>query len=379
MDQFLKTSLAVLTLACVCTACEDKKYDLSNGFNKDLTLFEEQISVPVGSIGPFTVESLLKGNSIIQALSQLLVIEEDGSMFLKSDKSFYAVNVYEMEKEVGDVSLAFTYKPGDKSGDTGVSFLMDFLKLQALEQELSLTARNPLRPNVHLRSTLELKTSSSAVIQEIPLDVTLKGNRPSAPKIFEAELPADLKESVAYISMKDPELDMPAQPSQNLYDGTSFDVFSFSCAYRCRIGVKKDFSFPQSVDINDAGLALGKYKLSRCDISLELQNSLPLSVVLNSVQLINTGADGEEVVDENIDISSDITIAGATAAGPGVTSLKLHVAAKEGTIPDIHHVKIDLAVKGSEGSEGIALSARQGVYVKSSSATVTGGITIPLK
>lgn len=32
--------------------CSGSRYDISDGFNKDITLFSDEISVPVGSIGP---------------------------------------------------------------------------------------------------------------------------------------------------------------------------------------------------------------------------------------------------------------------------------------------------------------------------------------
>ena len=49
MKHFRFCLLLFLPLAL---ACSRKAYDVSDGFNTDLTLFENEISVPVGSVGP---------------------------------------------------------------------------------------------------------------------------------------------------------------------------------------------------------------------------------------------------------------------------------------------------------------------------------------
>ncbi len=41
-------------------ACKGKMdYDISEGINREMTLFEDEITVPIGSIGPITIGSTL--------------------------------------------------------------------------------------------------------------------------------------------------------------------------------------------------------------------------------------------------------------------------------------------------------------------------------
>ena len=112
MKRFIVGSIACLLSAGLFLACSDMRYDISEGFDKDFTLFEEEISVPIGSIGPITVESLLLESSIGQTLSSFITINEDGSFQLDTKGDLFAINVHRLEKEAGDVSQPFTYKAG---------------------------------------------------------------------------------------------------------------------------------------------------------------------------------------------------------------------------------------------------------------------------
>jgi hypothetical protein len=180
---------------------------------------------------------------------------------------------------------------------------------------------------------------------------------------------------VSEISLKSLEMDIPDHPVDKINDDTKGDVFAFSSKHICKLGVGATFSLPYKYTIKDT-IAIGKYQLSECDATIELENSLPLAVTINSIKVLKN-VETEEV-DDNITITPNITIAGGSPDAPGVTNLKLHVAAESGTIPDLHGVLIDLVVKGQQGCEGVVLSGKQGLYVKSSSAKVSGGITIPL-
>ena len=66
-------------------ACADMDYDLSDGrLDKDLTLFGQEITVPVGSVGPITLGSLLFDTSIGKALASFVQEDtRDGSYTLQ--------------------------------------------------------------------------------------------------------------------------------------------------------------------------------------------------------------------------------------------------------------------------------------------------------
>ena len=48
--------------------CTDRAYDLSDGLNKEITLFQDEIYVPVGDVGPLTIQSLGDSFSMAQIL-----------------------------------------------------------------------------------------------------------------------------------------------------------------------------------------------------------------------------------------------------------------------------------------------------------------------
>jgi hypothetical protein len=54
----------------------------------------------------------------------------------------------------------------------------------------------------------------------------------------------------------------------------------------------------------------------------------------------------------------------------------VNIKALEGTIPDITGVQVELGIKADPGFADTCLSIKQGVSVKSASATLRGGITL---
>jgi len=371
-------------------ACSDERYDLSDGINKDITLFEEEISVPVGSIGPITVESTLLKSSLGETFAEFITVDDDGILLIESDNDLYSVNVHRIEAEQDDVSSAFTYEAGDQStGVYGIAYLLGMLGLQCLEQHMDFYASNPLKVDVPVRTNLVLTCynqdyepvyDSSAALSD-----NLKKRQSDPYVIYSVDLPADVRDVPEYIGFEALELDMPANPVSRISDDTRSDIFKFYCRHSCKIGVSDNFSFPQEVNIEDAGLEIGQYKLSKCDLSIVLENTLPLSVKIDSIRVLKpvpAVGEGEEEpepeCDDNIVISAPIVIAGGSPENPGVTELKLQIAAKEGTIPDIHGLRIGLEATSQTGCDGVPLAGTQGIYIQSSSAKISGGITIPL-
>lgn len=377
MKRFFTMGVACLLSAGLFLACSDMRYDISEGFDKDITLFAEEISVPIGSIGPITVESLLLKSEIGQSLAEFLSVQEDGSFQLESKTQIFAINVHRLEKEAGDVSEAFTYKGGDQRASiSGIVSMLGLLDLQPLEQAVELTATNPLTLSVPFRTTFGVSSKNAGYSTSTPLDIKLSSYRYEPYSIYKFALPASVHDMAGDISLKSLELDLPAHPVNRIANDTRGDVFSFVCKHTCKIGTSEKFNFSQEVFIEDAKLEIGKYQLSECDVNIVLENTLPLSATINGVEVLKSVE--PEVVDENITVTPGITIAGGSPEAPGVTNLKLHIAAKTGTIPDLHAIQIDLLIKTQPGCEDVPLSGKQGLYVKSSSAKLSGGITIPL-
>ena len=77
-----------------------------------------------------------------------------------------------------------------------------------------------------------------------------------------------------------------------------------------------------------------------------------------------------------ITVTSGITVAGGTPQKPSTTVIKLALEAASGTIPDIPELMLDLKLEAQPDLGTVPLSTKQGLYVKSSSARICGGITI---
>ena len=376
----------VLTALVVLSGCSNKDYDISEGRLKtEITLFEDEISIPLGSIGPITVMSTLMNSSIGAIFADY--IEEDptdGSLLMKGESDLYSVNVYSMESSVPDPSVPFTWSPGDQSSDAGgIVSLMSWVGLQALEQHVDIQATNPLNQTVALKADASVTcyddTYTSTYNSSVPLDFNINRRQPEPYIIYSLDLPSTATDPVSFISLDDLTMEMPANPSDKLTDDTVSDVFTFSSLYQCKIGIKESFTLEQSTILEDLALPIGQFNLHKCEISFTLENTLPLSVTIDSLAVIKPAeTEGAEEV-EDVSITQDITIQGGSLEHPGLTPVKLVVEAREGTIPDINRLYIAFKINAQSGCGGVAISTKQGLTIQSSSAKISGGITIPEK
>ena len=128
-------------------------------------------------------------------------------------------------------------------------------------------------------------------------------------------------------------------------------------------------------------LPIGQFKLSKCEVSLELESSIPLRVEIDNIRVLKhkESADEPNTVDENIKVGPGVAVAGGSLEKPATTPIKLTIEALEGTIPDIEGLMLDLKVSAEPGIGSVAITSKQGVILKSSSAKISGGITIPQK
>ena len=129
MKHFRFCLLLFLPLAL---ACSQKAYDISEGFNPELTLFEDQISVPVGSIGPLTLNlvfnKLGQTPGIGTLLADYIKIGDDGYLNMEDSGTILSANVYELERMMPDPGVASSCNAGSRSGFIGgLVGLLDFI------------------------------------------------------------------------------------------------------------------------------------------------------------------------------------------------------------------------------------------------------------
>ncbi len=357
--------------------CSSSRYDISDGFNKDITLFSDEISVPVGSIGPVSVLSLLMNSSVGAMLSDFVKEGADGTLLVESEQPLYAVNVFRIQEQAADPSQPFTFASGDhEDGVGGIVSLLGYLGISCLDQRVTLSATNPLMDAVPVRAVWSVSGSECSL--EEPVDLSLPRNAFSPYVIKEVSLPAVERSVPSSVVLGGLEMDLPAYPVNRIYDDTRQDVFRFICTHSCKLGTTESLSLSQTIDVEDAALQIGKFRLKRCEVCVEVSSTLPIALKLKGLRLMKEDESGNLVPDENITVSSDVTIAGGTLEKPGVTAVNLFIEAVEGSIPDIHAMEIDIEINGQAGCEDEPLSSRQALSITSSTAKIVGGITIPL-
>jgi hypothetical protein len=156
--------------------------------------------------------------------------------------------------------------------------------------------------------------------------------------------------------------------------------FIFTSRFSCHIAAGKNAEIPlalfgMSKQTFKFNLPIASYKLKEVEVSFVLENTLPLQATLADIQLMT----GKETLkmDENLLVTpGTIVIKGGSTETPGITPITLNIKALEGSIPDISGLFVDLAIKSDPDFSETRLSLKQGVSVRSASATLRGGITL---
>jgi len=378
--------VALLSYSC----SGNMDYDISEGFNKEFTLFEDEISVPVGSIGPLTVSSVMdrlgKTEGLGGIIAEFLKQDADGCFYIEDEGDIYKQNVYEIVKATEDVSVPFKWEAGSPySGIGGLPMMLGIVGLKVMNQKVQLLYINPFRNVITIKSnaSLSCKDSNWQDTYYVKLDEACDGvltGYNNQEVLCERIIPADLTDMVSNISLDSLVLVIPANPASRLVDNTVNSVISISYAYQCGITLGETFQLSDiSIDLDDLNLEIGKFRLSKGVVSVEISNTLPVAVTLNKLEVLDKTEEGEYIVNENIKFSEGIRIAGGSLANPATSTLQFEVAAASGTIPDIGALRVTVSIAAEPGLGPVALSARQGLYVKSSSAKLNGGITVTLK
>ena len=382
----MKRSLLLICAVLALAACSNKEYDISGGINKEVTLFEEEISAPIGSIGPITLnyvlESLGKVEGIGTLLADYIKVDEDGSLILDDSGDIYRTNVYELEKKMADPTVAQTYDAGYQSAFIGgMAAMLGYVGFKTTNQQLSISASNPLFADLPVKCVANINCSGSDGSYTAPVDgvdsFTLGMGK--TVEVSSMNLGAEITSPLSSIIFTSIAMDLPANPTNKIYkkDGNLFLAFTYK--YKCGVAPGDNLKLPlENTSSGNINLEIGKYRLKKCDVKVTLENTLPLAVTVDNVRVIKPLAseDAEKEVDENIVITSGITIPGGSLEKPATQDIVLSVEALEGTIPDISELQFDLTIASQPDLGIVALSTKQGLYVKSSSAKLSGGITL---
>ena len=365
-----------LALLLAIAGCSRQEYDTSGGVNKEVTLFSEKITVPVGSIGPIQLSEILKVDLLKNLLGDNLRLADDGVIWLESQTELYSVNGYELALKAPNRGEAFTYAAGNQSNSsTGLAGTLSFLGMGIANQHVTMTAYNPIYGEMNLHGDMRVycrnwKTYEMTYSETKSLEGTVLKSTRNTVTLADFDIPGN--DCVGGIELNDLKLDLPAHFEDNLRSNNQ--NLNFSYTYRGNIVVKGSFSTELPFPVSNLNLPVAKYELHAFDASLILSNTLPIDVTISEITLLNP--DGSDNMD--VDISGDIHLAAGSLAVPSESDVQLHVQALNGTVPDIAGLSIKLSFQGDPAFESEVLSAHQGISIKSSSVTLTGGITLDL-
>ena len=365
--------LPLLLLVGALAACEHPEYDLSKGVDLTVRLFEDEITVPIGSTAPITVKATLGKTSLYEFVKE----GDDGLLWAEEESETYAVDIYEIlaSKPAEVTNAPFTWETGyHYASPASMVSMLAFLGFTSPNQTVTLKAYNPLTKPIGLTGNASviarnMKTYQQTWAQTQELNETLESNS-NVKTFYTFNVPVD--DAVSAITVDKLTLSLPAEPASYLRS-KSQPRFILSVQHRANVAVPPTFSMKQALPLTNLNVPLGNFKLRKCVAELTLVNTLPLDVTIHSIQVLQS--DGT-TVDDNIVISNDIEIGGGSLDAPTESTVRLQVEALTGTIPDITGINIDVTVKGSDTHQKTVLSAKQGLSVKSASAKIVGGITL---
>ena len=367
-------SFLTMVLLCACTRSE---YDAPDGINKEMTLFGEEIYLPIGQVGPITVKDLLSSNKSIAPLIESLMKEEpNGTFYIESQDQVFAVNAFRELMDIPDPTQPYHWDIGSQSCSiASTAALLRMFNIGFMNQRLSLYATNPITAPLTLNTDIWVrckdKSYTETYSKEYKMeDFSLRSSY-SAISLFKLDIPAEVIDLVASVEMNDLTLDLPANAKDQVRPSDDAK-FSFYTTFTSNLALSEEFSLSPAFPISELNVPLAKFKLHKCSLAFDLENTLPLDVTIKSIKLRDEK--GNEIKD--VVFSSDVKIVGGKPDAATVTPVVLEVEALTGTIPDIREVVIDLKLEYSKTAGLVPLSSAMGLSIKSASAKLFGGITL---
>lgn len=376
----MKQYVSLLLFPLILWACENKAYDMDN-LNKEVTLFEKEISVPVGNLGPFTLEDILnseKLSSIKALFGQVLKTDSDGYVKTDTEENFWVISAYEVAMKAPDRTQAFDYNAGSKStAPSGLGTLLSSFGFGCGQQKVSLYLSSPLKVAFTLNTVgsilcMNYKTYQPTYSASVPLDPEIPRNS-SYYLLKEFVLPDNVSEMPSEISLSDMVLHLPANFSDKIRGG-QYSNFTFNMAYTGYVTAGSDVSLPINDYIINLNLPLESFSFRDAQLSMNLVSTLPLDVTLSNLRVMKPGETGEQ--NENVEITESVVVKGGSPEKPTVTPISFQLKAKEGVLTDFGGIKANITISSAPGFAKTRLTLKGGISVQSASATLLGGLTI---
>lgn len=376
-------SACFCAVALLCAACSPEAYDVSRGIDKEMTLFTEEVSLPVGDVGPISLGILLDKSGFRSVIQDFVQEDSEGYLVMSKEGEVYSNWILMLSMLFPDTSRPVDFPAGNISGTIEtMSSSVAAMGLSLDRQVFTLTARNPLTEEISVSGKLTLRSEASgntpaeAVASQdfAQTKVAAQADNGVVVKIERSNEKAFYGYDVDGLTFHLPEAFVAKDASGGL------GLLRLAYEYKAYLALGENFAFPFNFDIGDLDLPLGQYKVKEAKICTEVSSEIPVSLTVNSVEVLvrRTGEDGSESLEPcgDVSVTPGLKIASGCSGSPKVTPLEIVVKADEGTIPDIAGLRVDFNVQPPTGDSDKRLGMNQFVYFNNLRATVSGGITI---
>ena len=354
-------------------SCENMDYDISKGINNEYTLFTDEVSMPIADIGPISPKQLLGDTDLGSALDGLLSESEDGFLVVEKEETFYTNAVLLIHMSALDPTQPQDVSIDDFVGNPGTcTETIDAFGLTPVSQEFSLFGINPLTEAITVSGKVTLSTLEPQIIDNAPVAAESLNC-----EFYHTEL--DGQNIVDVCSLENMVLHLPGSLLDKDPLG-GFNSISLGYRYKANLAFGNDFPAQIPIPIDDLDLPLGQYKVKDVLISTDVSNEIPITFVLDSVDVFVKEADenGKEktVLCDDVFITPGLTIASGCSGAPVISPLAISIKAQKGTIPDIAGLQLNLSVKAPTGGGDKRVNMNQSIRFNNIRATVSGGITV---
>lgn len=373
MMRNMKQSLFLVALLSL-WSCANMDYDISRGIDGEATLFTDEVSLPIADIGPLSPRQLLGDTDLGSTLGGFFKEDGEGYLVVEKQESVYSNPVLLLHMGASDPTQPMDVVIGDFKGYPGASVEGPAgFGFTPVLQKFSLYAENPLTEEMAVSGKVTLSTLSSKQLERVPVAAESKDF-----ELFGSSL--DGQSVLGECSLENMVLHLPASFLEKDPLG-GWSQIALGYRYKAYLGLGADFPTQIPIPVNDLDLSLGRYQVKEVLLSTEVSNEIPITLVLESVEVIVKETDDEGktniVVSDDVSITPGLTIASGCSGAPVVSPLAVSIKAGEGTIPDIAGLRLILSVKAPTGEGDMRLNMNQSVCFNNLRATVSGGITIP--
>lgn len=383
MKPTYRIPLTALLLACVFPlSCRHDEYDVTRGIDREITLFNDEVSLPLADVGPFSPKLLLEQAGLYDFLKDYVSEDEDGYLVVENSGDIYSDLVFAIYIGLPDPAAASSVSIKDFTDELDSSGgLMEAIGFSLTPQSFTLLASNPLTQDVTVSGKLTLNSPDDgenpvqAIYNKEFTNVKVPASATNA-EILSVQDNGDLAMYdclVENLSLNLPPSLLTLDPQNGL--GT----FGLSYRYKSFLCMKQDLgSLP--LNITDLNLELAQYNVKEVKICADVSNEIPLDLELESARILvkvilDNGKEGTEVY-EDVSITPDIKIAGGSTGNPSISPIELLIKANEGTIPDIAGLELELSVLAPKSAADKRLGMNQNLYFNNLRAKISGGITI---